>query len=45
MHQVVVFHHARPEHVEDFLAFMALLECSSWRESERPEEIVAADSV
>ena len=44
MHQVVVFHHARPEHADAFLAFMArvtaavegaegLLEFSSWRET------------
>ena len=43
MHLVVVFHHARPEHADDFLAFMGrvteavqgaegLLEFSSWRE-------------
>ena len=43
MHQVIVFHHARPEYVDDFLAFMArvteavegadgLLEFTTWRE-------------
>jgi heme-degrading monooxygenase HmoA len=43
VHQVVVFHHPRPEFVEDFLAFMGrvteavegaegLLEFSTWRE-------------